>query len=145
MLVVQKMAGVGNTNFDCLEIKTRSIEQTLLPLIKQVISIAAYQNQTLFCFSFWQFTKYNTLWKWVCTLTFKNAIVKSRSSSYLLLSSTDAVPDGSLLSYFLYNLLMFAVYVRLDFRENVSQVRFFCLLKTCDYNFLNAKCIVAMN
>ncbi|XP_018564734.1 alpha-catulin [Anoplophora glabripennis] len=33
------MAGVGNTNFDCLEIKTRSIEQTLLPLIKQISSL----------------------------------------------------------------------------------------------------------
>lgn len=32
------MAAVGTTNFDSLEIKTRSIEQTLLPLVKQVIS-----------------------------------------------------------------------------------------------------------
>lgn len=33
------MAGIGTTNFDCLEIKTRSIEQTLLPLVKQVMLI----------------------------------------------------------------------------------------------------------
>ncbi|XP_063910464.1 alpha-catulin isoform X4 [Zophobas morio] len=33
------MAGVGTTNFDCLEIKTRSVEQTLLPLIKQISSL----------------------------------------------------------------------------------------------------------
>ncbi|CAH1372104.1 unnamed protein product [Tenebrio molitor] len=33
------MAAVGTTNFDCLEIKTRSIEQTLLPLIKQISSL----------------------------------------------------------------------------------------------------------
>nr|XP_022918020.1 alpha-catulin isoform X2 [Onthophagus taurus] len=33
------MAAVGTSNFDCLEIKTRSIEQTLLPLIKQISSL----------------------------------------------------------------------------------------------------------
>ncbi|XP_019871343.1 alpha-catulin isoform X3 [Aethina tumida] len=33
------MAGIGTTNFDCLEIKTRSIEQTLLPLVKQISSL----------------------------------------------------------------------------------------------------------
>lgn len=33
------MASVDTTNFDNLEIKTRSIEQTLLPLIKQVITV----------------------------------------------------------------------------------------------------------
>lgn len=36
------MAGVGTTNFDCIEIKTRSIEQTLLPLIKQVIYFVVF-------------------------------------------------------------------------------------------------------
>lgn len=36
------MAAVGTTNFDCLEIKTRSIEQTLLPLIKQVTIIRLF-------------------------------------------------------------------------------------------------------
>ncbi|XP_066144274.1 alpha-catulin isoform X4 [Euwallacea fornicatus] len=33
------MAAVGTTNFDCLDIKTRSIEQTLLPLVKQISSL----------------------------------------------------------------------------------------------------------
>ncbi|CAH1105482.1 unnamed protein product [Psylliodes chrysocephalus] len=33
------MADLGSTNFDLLEIKTRSIEQTLLPLVKQISSL----------------------------------------------------------------------------------------------------------
>lgn len=42
------MAGVlGTANFDCLEIKTRSIEQTLLPLVKQVTAYHAALNSTI--------------------------------------------------------------------------------------------------
>lgn len=63
------MAGVGTTNFDCLEIKTRSIEQTLLPLIKQVIKFSCLVELEFI----WDFCvvlcKFNILRKWVCTLT----------------------------------------------------------------------------
>ncbi|XP_076263853.1 alpha-catenin related isoform X1 [Rhynchophorus ferrugineus] len=38
------MAAVGTTNFDCLEIKTRSIEQTLLPLVKQISSLVEHST-----------------------------------------------------------------------------------------------------
>lgn len=36
------MAELEKTNPDCLEIKTRSVEQTLLPLIKQVTTVVFY-------------------------------------------------------------------------------------------------------
>lgn len=40
MTVVHKMAEIGSSNPETLEIKTRSVEQILLPLVKQVTSAA---------------------------------------------------------------------------------------------------------
>lgn len=39
MTVVHKMEEIDKTNVESLEIKTRSIEQRLLPLVKQVTSV----------------------------------------------------------------------------------------------------------
>ncbi|XP_060520875.1 alpha-catulin isoform X2 [Cylas formicarius] len=40
------MAAEGTTNFDCLEIKTRSLEQTLLPLVKQISALVEHGSAT---------------------------------------------------------------------------------------------------